>query len=225
VRSNPILEPLDNIRQMDAVMRLEPLAVGADCIRDDRAEARGGASVVAPATRAESDLTGLEDLSGLAATAIKASEPEWPAVDAIIGNPPFLGDKKMLAELGGAYVTRLRALYKGRVPGGADLVTCWFEKARAQIEAGKAVRAGLVSTNSIRGGANRKVLERTGNRRSPVHFNLSPRMSAERHRISFIEDRAGDGPAGTPRGLWRDLNRVGGVAEGRPHGIPIGSVA
>ena len=48
----------------------------------------------------------------------------------------------------------------GRVPGGADLVCYWFEKARAQIEAGQAQRAGLVATNSIRGGANRKVLER-----------------------------------------------------------------
>jgi hypothetical protein len=35
----------------------------------------------------------------------------------------------------------------------------WFEKAQAQIQAGHA--AGLVATNSIRGGANRKVLERT----------------------------------------------------------------
>jgi type II restriction/modification system DNA methylase subunit YeeA len=46
------------------------------------------------------------------------------------------------------------------VPGGADLVTYWFEKARAAIGLGKTKHAGLVSTNSIRGGANRKVLER-----------------------------------------------------------------
>ena len=30
----------------------------------------------------------------------QGSEPEWPAADVIIGNPPFLGDKKMRAELG-----------------------------------------------------------------------------------------------------------------------------
>jgi type II restriction/modification system DNA methylase subunit YeeA len=59
-----------------------------------------------------------------------------------------------------AYVGTLRQIYAGRVPGGADLVCYWFEKARAQIEAGQAQRAGLVATNSIRGGANRKVLER-----------------------------------------------------------------
>jgi type II restriction/modification system DNA methylase subunit YeeA len=90
----------------------------------------------------------------------KAIEPEWPGADFIIGNPPFLGDKKMRAELGDSYVESLRALYLGRVPGGADLVTFWFERARAQIEAGKTKRAGLLATQGIRGGANRKVLER-----------------------------------------------------------------
>ncbi len=54
----------------------------------------------------------------------------------------------------------LRALYDGRVPGGADLVTYWFEKARAQIESGHAKRAGLLATQGIRGGGNRTVLER-----------------------------------------------------------------
>jgi type II restriction/modification system DNA methylase subunit YeeA len=66
----------------------------------------------------------------------------------------------MRGELGGDYTEALRRRYDGRVPGGADLVTYWFEKARAQIEAGQCGTAGLVSTNSIRGGSNRKVLER-----------------------------------------------------------------
>lgn len=87
-------------------------------------------------------------------------EAPWPQADAVIGNPPFVGDKKMRSELGDAYTEALRAAYKGRVPGGADLVCYWFEKARAQIEAGALKRAGLVATNSIRGGKNREVLDR-----------------------------------------------------------------
>ncbi len=87
------------------------------------------------------------------------SEAEWPAADVIVGNPPFLGGSVMRSELGDNYVETLRQTYDGRVPGGADLVTYWFEKARAQIKAGKLQGAGLVATNSIRGGANRKVLE------------------------------------------------------------------
>jgi len=88
------------------------------------------------------------------------TEPVWPKVDAIVGNPPFLGGKMMRSGLGDEYVEKLFALYDGRVPAEADLVTYWFEKARAMVEIGSAARAGLVATNSIRGGASRKVLER-----------------------------------------------------------------
>ena len=94
----------------------------------------------------------------------KPYEPTWPPADFIIGNPPFLGDKKMRRELDVeshlTYTDDLRTLYIDRVPGGADLVTFWFEKARAQIEAGNASRAGLLATNSISMVGNRPVLER-----------------------------------------------------------------
>jgi type II restriction/modification system DNA methylase subunit YeeA len=90
----------------------------------------------------------------------EGTEPDWPKADAIIGNPPFLGDKKMLAKLGDSYTCRLRNIYAKRVPGGADLCCYWFEKARAAIVAGKATTCGLVATNSIRGGRNRVVLDR-----------------------------------------------------------------
>jgi type II restriction/modification system DNA methylase subunit YeeA len=88
------------------------------------------------------------------------SEAHWPACSCIVGNPPFLGSQRILNELGEEYAGQLRRTYTGRIPGGADLVTYWHEKARTAIAEGAAKRAGLVSTNSIRGGANRKVLER-----------------------------------------------------------------
>jgi len=68
------------------------------------------------------------------------TEPEWPEADFVIGNPPFLGGNQMRsgggraglrsAGLGDSYVDDLRRVYSGRVPGGADLVTYWFERAR-----------------------------------------------------------------------------------------------
>jgi len=87
-------------------------------------------------------------------------EPEWPEAFAIIGNPPFLGGGKLRKELGDAYVGSLFKLYGDRLPNFSDLVCYWFEKARALIEVGKIERAGLLATQAIRGGANRKVLER-----------------------------------------------------------------
>ena len=87
-------------------------------------------------------------------------EPEWPEADVIVGNPPFLGGSKIRRELGDEYVLDLWRLYERRVPGGADLVCYWFEKARREIAQARTKRAGLLATNSIRGGSNRRVLER-----------------------------------------------------------------
>ncbi len=88
------------------------------------------------------------------------TEPDWPKVDFIVGNPPFLGDKMMRRELGDEYVDKLRKLYADRIPGQSDLCCYWFEKARAHIEKGGCKRAGLLATQGIRGGANREVLKR-----------------------------------------------------------------
>jgi len=66
----------------------------------------------------------------------------------------------MRAELGDKFVTDLRTLYTGRIPGGADLVTYWFEKARAEVAKFPLIRAGLLATQGIRGGSNRAVLMR-----------------------------------------------------------------
>ena len=86
-------------------------------------------------------------------------EPDWPEADVVIGNPPFLGGNRLIANLGEGYVSRMITTYAGRVSGSADLVCYWFVKAGEQITAGKARRVGLVATNSIRGGANRRALQ------------------------------------------------------------------
>ena len=88
----------------------------------------------------------------------KPQRANWPAASVVVGNPPFLGNKKMIAELGEDYTVALRKAWP-QVPGGADLVCYWFAGAWDQMVAGKLERAGLVSTNSIRGGQNREVLK------------------------------------------------------------------
>jgi hypothetical protein len=85
-------------------------------------------------------------------------EAPWPRADAVVGNPPFLGGSKKRGELGSDYFDALGQVFGGRVPGGADLVCYWFDKARRQIEVSELQAAGLVSTQSIRAGSNRAVL-------------------------------------------------------------------
>ncbi|MDR3749987.1 MAG: hypothetical protein P4K94_00735 [Terracidiphilus sp.] len=90
----------------------------------------------------------------------KPYEPEWPKADFIIGNPPFLGGNRIRNELGDKYVDDLFELYAGRVEPFADLVCYWFEKARGCLNKEHSIRAGLLATQGIRGGANREVLNR-----------------------------------------------------------------
>jgi type II restriction/modification system DNA methylase subunit YeeA len=135
-KTRPVLEPLDHIECRDAVLGFA----------DDRV-----------ARTVSTPSPSLPRQAGEAPSMRVAAV--WPAADAVIGNPPFVGDKKMRGELGDEYTEALRAAYKARVPGGADLVCYWFEKARAQIEAGALMRAGLVSTQAIRNGSNRSVLD------------------------------------------------------------------
>jgi hypothetical protein len=102
-----------------------------------------------------------ESVEGSKTPSVRAEpvEADWPKASVVVGNPPFLGDRKMIRELGEDYTFKLRKVYEGRVPGGADLVCYWFEKARTALEKHGLGAAGLVATNSLRGGANRKVLD------------------------------------------------------------------
>ena len=87
-------------------------------------------------------------------------EPEWPEADVVIGNPPFLGNRRMRRELGDADADALPAVYADWVGGRPDLVCYWFAKAGRLVAEGRVQRVGLVATNSIRDGTNRFVLDR-----------------------------------------------------------------
>ncbi len=112
----PVLQPLDNIEQRDAIL------------------ARGDEGAPVPAA--------------------------WPEAEFIVGNPPFLGSKRLRESLGDEYVDDLFAAWDGAVARESDLVCYWHELARQQIAGGAAKRAGLLATNSIRGGPNRATLDR-----------------------------------------------------------------
>ncbi|MXZ45592.1 MAG: class I SAM-dependent DNA methyltransferase, partial [Chloroflexi bacterium] len=84
----------------------------------------------------------------------------WPEAEFVVGNPPFLGDKVQRPALGGEYLDALREAWQGAVRGGADLVCYWHELARVRIVNRATKRAGLLATNSVRGGANRATLGR-----------------------------------------------------------------
>ena len=63
----------------------------------------------------------------------EGAESEWPDADVVIGNPPFLGGKLLIENLGEDYVSTLFDVYDDRVPRQADLVCYWFVKAGEHV--------------------------------------------------------------------------------------------
>jgi type II restriction/modification system DNA methylase subunit YeeA len=57
---------------------------------------------------------------------------DWPEVDAIIGNPPYLDARKITIEHGRDYVDLIRAAYP-EIPGRADYCVYWFRKAHDSL--------------------------------------------------------------------------------------------
>jgi hypothetical protein len=85
----------------------------------------------------------LVDLSGIRVG--DALRTDWPEADAIIGNPPFIGDRKIRAQLGSAYLDWLKKAFP---VGVVDFSAYWFRLAAERLKPGQ--RAGLVSTNTLR---------------------------------------------------------------------------
>ncbi len=90
---------------------------------------------------------------------INPRRAEWPKADYIVGNPPFIGNKRLREALGDGYVEALRESWKGRVPESADFVMFWWQKAAELVRDGKAKRFGFITTNSIHQTFNRRVIE------------------------------------------------------------------
>ncbi len=102
---------------------------------------------------------GLSEPSTSAAYA-HAIPTAWPPADVIIGNPPFLGAKRLKPERGPDYVNAVRKLYP-EVPGMADYCVYWFNRSHHHLpqctaERPERGRAGLVGTQNIRNNKSRE---------------------------------------------------------------------
>ena len=71
---------------------------------------------------------------------------EWVEFDACIGNPPYLGNRRLQEERGLSVAIQVYDAFPD-VPHVADYCVYWFRKAHEKMKPG--ARAGLVGTNSI----------------------------------------------------------------------------
>lgn len=98
------------------------------------------------------DVLPLDNLDGSIRHADALFAP-WPKADAIVGNPPYLGRRKMVNDLGAVYTNKVTEAHP-KVSGVADFVCYWFPLAHDALEPGG--RAGFVATNTIRQNASRE---------------------------------------------------------------------
>jgi len=99
---------------------------------------------------------------------------DWPEVEFIVGNPPFIGGKDMRRELGDGYAEACWAV-RPKVPGGADFVMHFWDMAAQRLSRkGTAKhpnplrRFGFITTNSITQTFSRRVIETAMNAKTPL---------------------------------------------------------
>ena len=83
---------------------------------------------------------------------------EWPEADVVVGNPPFIGNKRMRVVLGDGYVDALRGAWQG-IPESADFVMFWWHHAAQLVAQGRLARFGFITTNSLTQAFNRRVVQ------------------------------------------------------------------
>jgi hypothetical protein len=162
--AEPILRDFHNIECRDAVLAwdsVEPLL-------DDEGT---------PVTRWDGETMKVHPVTGEDVPDESARTPvyryvnprkaEWPEAEFIVGNPPFVGNKRMREALGDGYVDALRDVH-GDVPESSDYVMYWWNRAARLATEGTAKRFGLITTNSITQPFNRTVVSESFSWAAPI---------------------------------------------------------
>lgn len=143
---DPLLQDLHHIQNADALITYKKIENVVD--KDGRAELRARGVTNKQAERVMVPVTRYMEVAVAA----------WPDVDYIIGNPPFLGNKRLNDVLNPGYVEAIKKVYP-KVPKTADLVMFWWWRCAELLKNKTTLRRfGLVTTNSITQKFNRAVV-------------------------------------------------------------------
>ncbi len=153
--SEPVLKDFHNIEKRDALLTWE----STELHRNDDGEIVtrwDGESYIA------SNITGEFVRDSLGRKEVynykNPRTSKWPDADFIIGNPPFIGNKRMRSDLGDGYVDALNSVY-GKALSNADFVMYWWFIAATNMKNSERLkRFGFISTDSIRMISNRQIL-------------------------------------------------------------------
>ena len=153
--AEPVLRDFHNIECRDAVLAYDRV----EYVTDERG---------VPVTRWDEKTTKPSPVTGEPVPDEAARVPveryvnprraEWPQATFVVGNPPFIGTKRMRQALGDGYVDALRACWHD-VGDGADFVMFWWHHAAWRARRGWLRRFGFITTNSVRQNFNRRIVE------------------------------------------------------------------
>jgi hypothetical protein len=158
--SEPVLRNFKNIECRDAVLEWDK----KELVRDEKGK---------PVTRWDGHTTKPHPVTGKPVpdeafqietyTYSNPRPAKWPKADFIVGNPPFVGNKRQRKALGTGYIDALRAAYRG-LPGTIDFVVYWWAVAADLTARGLSRRFGLITTNSLGQTQNRGPLSEASER-------------------------------------------------------------
>lgn len=145
---DPILEDTGTIECRDAILAYDEVVHRPEKDRPD------------PTPRIVSPVTG-ELVPDPAAKLpyyeyVNARAAEWPEAEFIVGNPPYLGGKRIRSILGDGYTDALQSVHD--LPDTTDLVMYWWTRAARAVLQGGASRFGFITTNSFRQQHNQSVV-------------------------------------------------------------------
>ena len=154
--AEPVLHAYGNIEEQDAILTWDK----KELLRDEKNN---------PLSRWDGVSTKIDPITGEEIPDLDATvelyhyenprTSHWPVVEFIVGNPPFVGNKRMRKFLGWNYVDCLFDNYDD-VPNSADYVMYWWSRCAKLLEHGEIRQFGLVTTNSIKQYFNRRILEK-----------------------------------------------------------------
>ena len=168
--TEPVLHAYGTIRQQDAVIAYDRQELLRDASGRPLSRWDGVTKKLHPVTGEE---VPDPDAQVPLYSYVNPRPAPWPEVEFIVGNPPFIGNKRMISRLGEGYAKALRSAWSD-VPESVDFVMYWWHRAADAVKGGKSRSAGLVTTNSITQTYNRRVVARalSGSPKTSITFSV-----------------------------------------------------
>jgi len=153
VPPEPIIRSFHNIECRDAVLEYDAVRVATD--GHGRPKTRWDGHTMKPDPVTGRDVP--DESAQVEELVYEKPRPvAWPEADFIVGNPPFIGAKRIRSELGDGYFKALSKAYPD-LSEFTDFVMFWWHTAAKLVREGKARRFGLITTNSLGMTFNRRV--------------------------------------------------------------------